>query len=96
MGNEQQSERTATEASQSLATSQNYVARAEGARPSWLVAKLRFIRMMLWLISYSTAALFLMSIIIFHGLRMQSKIFGGALVLALALIAVSYGLQWHS
>jgi hypothetical protein len=60
-----------------------------------LRAKLPFFRAMLWVLVYSTAGLFLISLILLHGLRPQTKIIGGAMLLALALIAVSYGLQWH-
>lgn len=65
-------------------------------RAGRLVAKLRFFRAMLWVMVYATAGLFLMSVILLGGLRLQSKIIGGALVFALALIAASYGLQWYS
>lgn len=65
-------------------------------RPGGFAAKLRFFRAMLWVLVYACAGLFLISVIILGGLRLQSKIIGGALLLALALIAASYGLQWHS
>jgi len=65
-------------------------------QPSRFVAKLRFFRAMLWVLVYACAGLFLMSLIILGGLRMQSKIIGGALLLVLGLIAATYGLQWYS
>jgi hypothetical protein len=70
-------------------------ANAPPARGGRFIAKLRFFRTMLWVMVYALSALFLMSVILLDGLRLQSKIIGGALVLALVLIAVTYGLQWY-
>jgi hypothetical protein len=71
-------------------------ANASPAHSSRLIAKLRFFRTMLWVIVYALSGVFLMSVILLDGLRAQSKIIGGALLLALVLIAVTYGLQWYS
>jgi len=65
-------------------------------QPGSFMAKLRFVRAMLWVLVYACAGVFMMSLIILGGLRLPSKIIGGALLLVLALIAASYGLQWHS
>jgi hypothetical protein len=64
--------------------------------PSRLIAKLPFIRTMLWVLVYATTALFLMSLILLGGWRLQSKIIGGALAVVLALIAATYAFQWYS
>jgi hypothetical protein len=91
MSDEQQSE------SASPMPVQNQVsANAPPAREGRFLAKLRFFRTMLWVMVYALSGLLLMSVILLDGLRMQSKVIGGALVLALVLIAVTYGLQWYS
>lgn len=91
MSDEQQSEST----SPVLARNQVSV-NAPPAHTNRFIAKLRFFRTMLWVMVYALSGLFLMSVILLDGLRFQSKIIGGALVLALVLIAVTYGLQWYS
>lgn len=72
---------------------QNSAAGEHGTH-SRLRAKLRFIRTMLWVAVYATAALFLMLVIVTDGLHLQSRILGSALILELALIAASYLWQW--
>jgi len=58
-------------------------------------AKLPFFRMMLWVLVYATSALFLISLILLHGFRVQTRITGGALIACLALIVATYVLQWR-
>ena len=58
-------------------------------------AKLPFFRMILWVLVYATAALFLISLILLGGLRFQTKLIGGVLFACLALVAVTYVLQWR-
>jgi membrane protein DedA with SNARE-associated domain len=64
--------------------------------PNRFLARLRFFRAMLWVLMYACAGIFLMSLIILDGLRLQSKIIGAVLIVIVALIAATYGLQWHS
>jgi hypothetical protein len=94
---EQQSENILTAAAARLpGGGEHERANRTGERRGLLGARLRFIRAMLWVVVYATAALFLMSMVLLDGLRWQSKIIGGILLLALAFIAASYGLQWSS
>jgi hypothetical protein len=58
-------------------------------------AKLPFFRMMLWVLVYATAALFLISLILLGGFRLQTKIIGGALLACVALVVGTYVLQWR-
>lgn len=73
----------------------NAAAAAERRKDSRFFAKLRFFRAILWVLVYATAGLFLMSVILLDGLRLQSKVIGAALLLVLLLIAATYGLQWY-
>ena len=59
-------------------------------------AKLPFFRMMLWVLVYATAGLFLISLILLRGFRFQTKIIGGALLACLVLVALTYALQWRN
>lgn len=58
-------------------------------------AKLPFFRMVLWVLVYATAALFLISLILLGGFRFQTKLIGGVLFACLALVVVTYVLQWR-
>jgi hypothetical protein len=60
-----------------------------------LRSKLPFLRMMLWVFVYATAALFLISLILLGGFRFQTKVVGGALLACLALVVATYVLQWR-
>ncbi len=51
--------------------------------------------MMLWVLVYSTSALFLISLILLRGFRFQTKIIGGALLACIALVVLTYALQWR-
>lgn len=58
-------------------------------------AKLPFFRMLLWVLVYATAALFLISLILLRGFRFQTKLIGGVLFACLALVVVTYVLEWR-
>jgi hypothetical protein len=58
-------------------------------------AKLPFFRMMLWVLVYAAAALFLISLILLGGFRPQTKIIGGVLLACMALVVATYVLQWR-
>jgi hypothetical protein len=59
-----------------------------------LRSKLPFFRMMLWVLVYVISALFLISLLLLQ-FRLQTKIIGGALLAVLALVFVTYALQWR-
>jgi hypothetical protein len=96
MSDEQQIESLSSKALKPPAAAQTQTSGDPRPQPGGFMAKLRFFRAMLWVLVYACAGIFLMSVIILGGLRLQAKIIGGALLLALALIAASYGLQWHN
>lgn len=96
MSDDQQLESTATGAPHPGVALQLDATGDRHPQPSRFVAKLRFFRAMLWVLVYACAGIFLMSVIILGGLRLQSKIIGGVLLLILTLIAATYGLQWYS
>jgi hypothetical protein len=96
MSDDQQLESPSAEAPRSDAVPRPHTTGDQHPHPSRFVARLRFLRAMLWVLVYACAGIFLMSLIILGGLRLQSKIIGGALLLVLALIAATYGLQWYS
>lgn len=51
--------------------------------------------MISWMAFYSAAVLFLMSLILFGVSHLQTKIFGGALIAAVALVIATYVLHWR-
>jgi hypothetical protein len=69
---------------------------SEGRKPaSKFRAKIPFFRMMLWVLVYATAALFLISLILLGGFRFQTKVIGGALLTCVVLVIATYVLQWR-
>ncbi|HVB86593.1 MAG TPA: hypothetical protein VNK23_08015 [Candidatus Dormibacteraeota bacterium] len=96
MKDDQQLESPSVDALQSAIAPRAPATGDKHPKPSRFVARLRFFRAMLWVLVYAFAGIFLMSLIILGGLRLPAKIIGGALLLVLALIAATYGLQWYS
>jgi len=96
MSDHRRTESLSAQAPQSPIASQIGTKADRRPRPTGFMAKLAFFRAMLWVLMYACAGIFLMSLIILGGLRLQSKIIGGVLIAILALIAASYGLQWYS
>jgi hypothetical protein len=96
MKDDQQLESPSVDAPQSGRAPRSDASGDQHAAPSRFVARLRFFRAMLWVLVYAFAGIFLMSLIILGGLRLPAKIIGGALLLVLALIGATYGLQWYS
>ena len=89
------SEEQQSESASPVPAQEQVSANTPPVRGGRFIAKLRFVRTMSWIMVYALSALFLMSVILLGGVRLQSKIIGAALVLALVLIAVTYGLQWY-
>lgn len=50
---------------------------------------------MLWVLTYALAVLFFFALILLGGFHWQTKVIGGALVACVALVIVTYVLQWR-
>ncbi|MGA9883874.1 MAG: hypothetical protein WBQ34_09165 [Candidatus Acidiferrales bacterium] len=96
MSSEQQIESTRAAASNDVGGApRNSGASGERCGSGNLRSKLPFFRMISWMAFYSAAVLFLMSLILFGVSHLQTKIFGGALIAAVALVIATYVLHWR-